>query len=481
MVSQRHTILASALLLACLASCKKNESPPPQKEPPKDATSAAPSASAATAPERAPKEVPTLVFEAFEPKGDKPQVVFGVEGAVVVTHQQRVGRIVGDEVEWLKQTIPAELGGPLATHIDEVRGRFPDAIDVLYSNESQRVPVPSYMPLTGKGRARSLGYSGAPSSITDLASIGDSVLLLGWSYDNDFGIIMETVRGPKLEHKQQMPTEAGCKPGEVERAEFMPIRPAIWARAMAASRSGTLVMVGNLCDKRGPALEVWETPAKSKFVDLSPFVKDIGWFPKLVAGKDEVWLHSGKNNPIIEYKDGEAKALPKTPAPPTLAFVSTSGALHVVAGASLLRLDQGAWTELGRLSWPMLFRSFVVDGDSMWASANDKVYRVRQGKGWSFGEDCKTPFVYLYDVNPGNANKFTFPSTRKALSTFPGVAELRLVEINEGARRLGVVVKSKEQGEALIAHVKDTMKDEDPILICHAPKNPRVIEIKDGK
>ncbi|WP_437912510.1 hypothetical protein WME73_36145 [Sorangium sp. So ce302] len=103
---------------------------------------------------------------------------------------------------------------------------------------------------------------------------------------------------------------------------------------------------------------------------------------------------------------------------------------------------------------------------------------------WSAGEAetyCKTPFVYLYDVALQNDAKFTFPTTRKALSTFPAVAQIGLVEYYEGGQRLGVTVKSKEQGEAVIAHVKANMKDEHPELICYAPKNPRVIEMKAGK
>ncbi|TKC95781.1 hypothetical protein [Polyangium fumosum] len=471
------------VMLACVASCKKSDPPPPQQDPPKAAASVAPSASAASAQPAGPKAVPTLVLEEFAPAGgSKPEAVFDVEGAIVVTHKQRVGRIAGDGVEWLKETIPPEIGGPQATVIDSVQGRWPDAIDVLYRSDSMRAPVPSYMPLTGKGTRKSFALGGGPAALNGIARIGESVLLLGWSYAYGDGIFFSTVRGPKLDRKQQMPTEAGCKPGEVEPSEFMPIRPAIWADTIAASKSGVLVAVGQMCHTRGPALEVWDADAtKSRFIDVRPLVKDIGWWPKLLGGKDEVWLYAGKNNPILQLKGGELTALPRTAAPPTLAFVSTSGVLHVVAGPSLERWEGGQWVEVGKLSWPMIFRTMVVDGDAMWASAEGKVYRVREGKGWSFAEGCKTPLVYLYDVKPGNANNFTFPGTRKALATFPGVADIRLVEFSEGGRRLGVEVKNQAQGEALISHVKATMQDENPILICHAPEKPRVIEIKDGK
>ncbi|MDI1444035.1 hypothetical protein [Polyangium sp. 6x1] len=469
------SVLPLVVMLAGVASCKKDDAPPPQQEQPKAPPSAAPAEPAG------PKGVPTLVLEEFSPPGSKPEVVFGVEGAIVVTHKQRVGRIVGDGVEWLKETIPPEMGA-VPTVIDSVQGRWPDAIDVLYSSDSMRTPSPSYIPLTGKGTSKTFGFGGSPAAINGIARLGESVLLLGWSYGYDEGISLSTVRGPKLDRKQQMPTEAGCKPGEIEPNEFMPIRPAIWASTIAASKSGVLVAVGQMCNTRGPALEVWEENApKSRFIDVKPLVKDIGYWPQLLGGKEEVWLYAGKNNPILQLKGGELTALPRTEAPPTLAFVSTSGVLHVVAGPSLERWEGGKWVEIGKLSWPRMFRTVVLDGDAMWASAEGKVFRVREGKGWSFGDDCKTPFVYLYDVSPGNANNFTFPGTRKALATFPGVADIRLVEIHEGGRRLGVVVKSQEQGEALITHVRTTMKDENPMLICHAPTKPRVIEINDGK
>ncbi|MDI1475613.1 hypothetical protein [Polyangium sp. y55x31] len=473
------TSVLPLVMLACLAACKKDAPAPPQQEPSKAPATAAPSASS-VAP-TGPKGVPTLVLEEFAPAGSKPEAVFAVEGAVVVTQKQRVGRIVGESIEWLKETIPPEIATSGATVIDSVQGVWPDALDVLYSSESMRAPVPSYMPLTGKGTSKSFAWGGGPAAINGLARIGESVLLLGWSYAYGDGIFFSTVRGPKLERKQQTPAEAGCKPEEVQN-EFMPVRPAIWADTLAASKSGVLVAVGQLCHSRGPTLEVWEENAtKSRFIDVKPLVKDLGYWPKLLGGKDEVWLYSGKNNPILELKGGALTALPRTEAPPTLAFVSTSGVLHVVAGPSLERWEDGKWVEIARLSWPTLFRTMVVDGEAMWASAEGKVYKLREGKGWSFGDDCKTPVVYLYDVSPGNANNFTFPGTRKALATFPGVADIRLVEIREGGRRLGVEVKSQEQGEALITHVRATMKDENPILICHAPNKPRVIEINDGK
>jgi hypothetical protein len=126
-----------------------------------------------------------------------------------------------------------------------------------------------------------------------------------------------------------------------------------------------------------------------------------------------------------------------------------------------------------------LTATLVMDErDRIWASL-DSVYLLAEGKGTAFEDGCPTPFVHLYDVSADNPKDFTFPATRKALSTFAGVTEVGLVDFHaEGARRLGITVPSKAQGEALVAHIKAHMKDEDPRLICYEPKDPRKIEVR---
>ncbi len=48
-------------------------------------------------------------------------------------------------------------------------------------------------------------------------------------------------------------------------------------------------------------------------------------------------------------------------------------------------------------------------------------------------------------------------------------------------RRLGVKVKSKKQGEAVIAHIKANMENEYPELFCYSPNKPRVIKMSPKK
>ncbi|HMY15108.1 MAG TPA: hypothetical protein PKA58_02205, partial [Polyangium sp.] len=86
-----------------------------------------------------------------------------------------------------------------------------------------------------------------------------------------------------------------------------------------------------------------------------------------------------------------------------------------------------------------------------------------------------------YEVSWKNENKYTFPSTRKALASFPDVAKIKLVEYRDWGRKLGVQVESEEQGEAVIKHIKENMKDEFPELVCLVPASPRFIDINGGK
>ncbi|MBL8741194.1 MAG: hypothetical protein JNK04_08875 [Myxococcales bacterium] len=97
-----------------------------------------------------------------------------------------------------------------------------------------------------------------------------------------------------------------------------------------------------------------------------------------------------------------------------------------------------------------------------------------------FTDACPTPFVWLFDVSQVAGPDFTFPNTRGALSSYPKLAEITLVEIKVGSgRKLGVVVPSKTVGEEVVAHVKKHMKDENPGLACYKPADDaRIIKVK---
>jgi len=468
-------------LAASSAACGNKTTPAPEKEQPTAVPSAAPSPSASSASPlpTAPKEIPTFALEAFAPSGSHPRELFAIEGALMVVDELRIGRIVDDRIEWLDKTVP-DLGLAVGgSRIYSVQGRWPDAVDVLYASNNGRAPMPSYYPLTGKGTDFTFQPGGGAGSIAGLGRVGESLLLAGYSGEN--GDQFVTVRGPAIIRARQTAAQFGCKEGEVYKDEYRPPPSAISPLWFGGTRAGTVMSYGSLCQKRGPAMEVWDkATGKSRIVDLSGFAKDMGYRMKFLRapGEDEAWVFAKDANLILHYVSDKFEALPTLERPFTDAFASQTGELYASDGWSIQRFEQGKWTLVAHLPFIYKSSSLAVDKGQFWMSSASSVYKLKEGPKVMYHEGCATPFVFLYDVSLDNAKDFTFPSTRKALATFPGAAEISLMEFHEGGRRLGIKVPSKEAGEAVIAHVKATMKDERPVLLCYEPREPRKIDLK---
>lgn len=504
--------------MALLWACNKTPTPTPEKESP----NSPPSASAASLDksvqeaksEAPPKETPTLVLEAFRPENKILQGIFPIEGALMVSaDNRRVGRIVGEGVEWIG-SIP-EKNEPFGTAVvHTIHGRWPDAIDVVYRSVSGRAPQPTYFPLTGKGQSVMIAPGGGGGSINAFADLGESTIISTWTpFD---GHRFYTVRGPKVVRKLHTIPQAGCKAGEVTVNPSWPIPPAIEPRAIAATKAGTLISLGMLCEKRGPAAEIWDKEGKARIVELKPWVKEGGYSPTMIPTKagDEMYMLTSSNEAVLHYKDGNFDTLPliegnaqakesgqKEEASKEFGIkelmLSPKDEVYVYTKQGFYRFRDKKWQAVGKPAWPLDYWQLAVDendqlwlsvsgepGDDetkYWPSSNGEVFRLKQGPSIAFRDDCKTPFVYIYDVSSVNAKNFTFPSTRKALATFPGVAEISLVEFFESKRRLGIIVPNKEQGEAVVAHIRANMKDEHPELLCYEPKDPRKIDIKKAK
>jgi hypothetical protein len=474
----------AALCLLALATpaCGNQPGPAANKEPPAPTASAAPITSAASTVTAAPAPaLPTLALERFAPAGTHPNWVYGVEGAIMVVEDVRVGRVVGEGIEWLKKTIPRINPALGPNRIDSVHGRWPDSIGIMYSNENGRASQPTYLPLTGVGLQYSIAGGGGLAFVYGVVRVGESTILGGYSLGE--GVELKTVRGTAV-RKPQTPEQAGCKEGEMRKVDsYMPKPPALTPSVIGSTPAGTLVSVGMLCEKRGPAAEIWDKAGKSRIVDLSRWWKKMAYWPRLVAGNgDELWAYSDEWGRILHYRDGEFEALPDLPRPAQNLFVSAGGKVHASDGQTLHRYEGARWLPIAHLAVPQTERFFNVvmdEQDTIWVS-NGGVNRLRPTPPGPSPvaavspDACPTPFVYLYAVSSDNGPKFTYPATRKALSTFPGIAEIGLVEFGS---QLGVTVTSKAQGEALIAHLHETMKDEDPRFFCYAPKKGRKIEL----
>lgn len=471
-------VAVSAVLYT--AACGSSKESAPQKDSnaagaASAAVSGTSSAGAVAAPPEAPKPavVRTFALERFAPEGSRPESVFAIDGALMVAERHRIGRVVGEKIEWVGE-IPKEIPGFGRNRVESVQGAWPDGVDVLYRTDNGRAPVPTYVPLTGKGKPFVTGEGGSLGRIVGLATVGESTILLNSLHGLSQGWI--SVRGPAVAPVRTTPAQAGCEQG----SRYWPDPPAVVAYDLEASRAGTLMAVGLFCDTETPAAEIWDKGGKPRIVDLTPWIKekDAGYSIGILRGQgDELWLVGSTR--ILRYKDGTIEPLPKIGDAVPRAFVSAAGHLYGSDGRGVHRFDNGKWTLIGRFPWQPAFHRIVVDGEAFWASDWDAVYKLVDGPDVAYRDDCKTPFVYLYDVSSDNGKDFTFPSTRKALSTFPEVGDLELVEVNEwGKRRLGLTVKSRQQAEAVIAHVKENMKDEKPELLCYEPNEPRKIEMK---
>lgn len=482
--SARAGAAALCLIAASTTACSNKPTPTPDKEP--LAPSAAPSAgtvalnpTASAAAE--PKAIPTLALEKFSPADVHLTSVYAVDGAIMVVDEFRVGRVVGENVEWIGK-IPPEYPGFGPNRIDDVVGAWPDSIGVVYSNTNGRAPQPRYLPVTGVGLEYIAAPGGGLGDINGVARVGGSTIVAAYSYG---GAEIVTVRGT-AKRKMQTPAEAGCKPGEISGAEFRGEVPAVAPSVLEATRESTLVSIGRLCEKRGPAAEVWDKNGKSRIVELTRYWKTLSFRPRILKGSgDELFAISDSWSPVLHYRNGEFEQVPDVGRPIKNIFVSARGELHANDGQAIHRYEDGKWIPVGKLVAPDRFWGMVMDDkDTIWA-ANGTVNRLRPTPGATAPaapEGCSTPFVYLYEVSSKNDKKFTYPSTRKALSTFPEVAALGLVEFEDDyERRLGITVTSKAQGEAVIAHLKETMKEESPRLLCFAPKDPRTIDMNAKK
>ena len=262
----------------------------------------------------------------------------------------------------------------------------------------------------------------------------------------------------------------------------MPIEPGVRPYAVGATAAGTLITVGSYCDKRGYASEIWDQEGKSRIVTFPDGRKDMGYPARFLPfGDDELYFFAGGRNPILHYVEGGWKELPKRSALAHDAFLSPDQKLHLVDDDGVFRLENGAWKRVARFGWSA-FWPIAYDGKTYWtdhAGAIGKLVPVPAAERLEISDACATPFLYISDVSSKNDDKFTFPATRKALSSFAGIEALTLVQFADGGpRRLGLKLETRAQGEALVAHLAKEMKDEKPRLVCFSPKTPRVIPWK---
>ncbi|MFO0588374.1 MAG: hypothetical protein U0441_12570 [Polyangiaceae bacterium] len=502
---------ASALVIGLLAiGCGSSKGSAPDKDIPAAAQTgtstvtgsgtagaqAPPLASGEPAAPEGPKEIPTFVLERFKTATFNPDMVFVIDGAVVVALEQRykgiqLGRVVGDNVEPFGGVISnTEDGG---RNITDVGGSYPDGVDLYTSNWGHRADTPAVTPITGKGTPGI--YPGSPglAAILGVARVGQTSILCIYDYYPNLSRL-DTFRGPPHRLDRQTPAQAGCPPyAGNEWIPGFPAPVAIHPMVFGATRAGTILSVGMLCrlpegkDKATLGAEIWTgDDPKSKIVDLSSIMETLNRSVRALLGKgDEMWFGSRANEyqdeqerPLLHYKDGHFERV--DPPGKRIANIAAapSGELYVSDGRTIFRRDEGKWTPVARLDWPRTFDNFGVYEGEFWASTNRQVFRLRPGKGVEPRDDCPSPFVYIQDVKPERAATERYPNTAAAIASFPEAADVTFLAFTVADRpSIGVTVKSNAQGKALIEHLRPLLPDTSPRLLCYAPEKPRKLKL----
>ncbi len=430
-------------------------------------------ASASASASASARALPDLPVLAFEPLVGTPLPtrVFPIEGALAVTAEARVGKLTDGRVEWLPEQ-PYPLN---AITVTDVHGRWPDRIDILYQAKRGRDTRLFYRPYTGIGVPLEGGDEAHPDPDRfpkAIVSLGETTMVLQWSLGE--GETFTTTRGKWKERSRLKASIGYCNLDEQARGN---LTSSVVTYALEALPSGSLVALSTVCQVRGPYAEVWDANNVHHLLDLRAWISGVGPAPQILAGDgDEAWIVPGAGGAILRYKDGAVTPLPKF-GDAFRAFRGSDGGLHATDGRTVQRLRDGAWAPIGSLPWPVARATFAVEGDRLWASIDEHVYRVRPegGPKLAFAEGCPTPFVDVRAVRDGEAVGDSFPDVRVALAALPDLSGLKLVEFYELGRRIGVSVTSKAQGEAVVEKLRATGAQSR--LLCHAPKAPREIPL----
>lgn len=481
-MTKRAIVLGALALAACAPAPPRGgagPSAPAKSAPATSSTASAPSTASAVGSSTAaapPPTIPAYAIEPFTPDGTKLTAAFAIEGAVMVTDGVRVGRVDGDKVEWVGK-IPRVTTSYGENSVYMVSGRYPDRVDAFFETSQGRAPAPTFYPITGKGVSHTEAPGGGGAWLYP-ARVGETTILATSSSADGHRLV--TVRGPWL-RRRHLTAKAGCKPGEMDTGGI-PVQleqiPTVEPDAFEATADGTLIAIGPRCRTDKPAAEIWDkTTGASRIVELGHLWPTLDRARLLKSRDGGLWAFGGPYQPVLHFDGSELRPIAMTLSPLEAIYTSPQGDLHArTKDRALHRWSEGRWIAIGRLpdaDPARELRDLVLDGGgtmyaSRWEANGRALYRLRERERVPAPSEatCRGWFVFLYRVSPKNGPTYTYPTTRKALSTFADASRLRLVEID---RDLGLIVTSKAQGEAVIAHLAQTMKDETPRLFCHAP------------
>lgn len=388
---------------------------------------------------------------------------FDVRGELMLSDDYRVFHVgANDKLEPAGEvTKEFPISGP--TRIFDLDGTYPDALDACFASINPRAPMPYCGIVNGKGSGEMFGAGGGMGYAEGFAYRDQSVVVFG--ADAMGGPRIVTVRGPTLKLELSGRTKVGCPGVKAQWGDYW--EPAVYSYDFDSGKDGTIYSVGDLCEEGTHALEIWPREGPTRIVKIK------GWAVKsssqVLPGND-VWLRSNEpNDPILVLRGDTTEPLPKL-ARVLDAFVAPDGTLYASDGSAIHHWEGGAWKVAATLEWPLDFDDLLLHDGAFWGSIEGTLFKLEPHASQPVGEGCSAHFVHVFDIKRSVEPGYSFPSTRKALGTFDKKAGLKLVEVREGGRRLGVPVPDRATGEALVAHIKATMKDESPRLLCYEPK-----------
>lgn len=163
--------------------------------------------------------------------------MWAIDGALLFVHGNVVQRLDDKGTLTPIGKIPKDnaiAGEP--NRIYDLAGSYPDSVDVFYRTDG-RSPMPTYAPLTGKGKTVLGGVYGSNGFLRS-ARIGESTLVASWGQMTPFKL--ETARGPKLVRNFQ--SRATCKPSGTG--------PQILPVVMESTANGRLVSIGDVATRK---------------------------------------------------------------------------------------------------------------------------------------------------------------------------------------------------------------------------------------
>jgi hypothetical protein len=489
--TKRRALLGIAACMSFVLACSQEEQKrevAPEPLPSGAAPSATPSASSSTASKAPPKppEPPTLKRVVLElPEVEEAVSLHTIDGAVMVATKRRVGRLVGKKVEWIGKIPPgSKFIGP--TRVRRVVGKWPEEVAAIYHNDNGRAPSPTYFPLKGDGGPYEFSSGGGSGWVAGAARRGETTTIAG--YDLYKGHHIVKVRGPMVKPALRPADADGCEAPKfaIAKEGF----PAVPSSSYTATRAGTIISLGTYCKTKGAALEVWQDPTKAS--TIISVAEQLGEYhayqTELLRGRgDTLYVVPPGKRPILRYHDGKVSALPKLDGVRHGTFVSPHGALFASDGLNVFELVDGGWVKRFELDWSDHYLRFAKLDDHFLAVSAATIYELQETKPIALDPkaasvDCDTPMVHVFDVSDRTQRGHRFPDSARRLSTFADLDRVKLVDFrHEGRRRIGITADDWETAKAVFAHARKTNPMHHPRLVCYAPAEPRVLEVKPAK